>query len=294
MNNDISQLTASLMLMLVAAGSACDSGLKQIGALEDEGAGATETDDDGEPDDGDPGDGEPEPNEEDEEDEQDDEDACMEVDDEIECAAPQGVDIAFVANPPIEEDLELQCAANIEAIDDGYRIVLTHCSDLQGQPKEERELLLIGDWSAPELADGDQPLTQVRYLIRDELNFAVTAVYMRPVGIDRVSLLAYSGNQGIVGPSLLTPLEVRLDSAGCIPGGTISCGPSNRDQEHRIGLRIDYGCSVGFVADDNMLIGLASEEYPDTVYDVFAGVAKVHPCGLYFHELQIGIVGRTL
>jgi hypothetical protein len=258
-----------LALVLVAGASACDSGYKQIGGLDD---GATTTTYGGEPDGGEGG-----------------ELACTEQDIDVEAGPLQ---------PTSEQDLFLRCAANVEPSVDGWRVTLTYCSDEQGQPAEDREVHLTGeDWPQPELADGDQPLHEVRYLTRsaDQDGHGSHVLILRTLDHQRVSLLEFEGTHLPLGPNELAPLWISLDDEACTPG-SLPCTPETMYQEFPVGFAVGYGDAFGTVGSDMMITDLGLDEGAGTVYDVLVGFAVTHEC--YddgdFNELQLGIVARTV
>jgi hypothetical protein len=256
-------------LVLVAGTLGCDSGYKQIGGLD-----GNETQ--GNDEDGDPGNGEG---------------------GELECTA-QDIDVeSGPLLPESEQDLFLRCAANVEPSGDGWRVTLTNCSDEQGVPQIDRELILSGvDWPEPELADGDQPLHEVRYLITNHEadGYSARALILRTLDQQRVSLIAFEGTEFLFDPNHLSPLWVSLDEAACTPGA-LPCTPETMYQEFPVGFSLGYGDAFGTVGHDMMLTGLGTDEGANVVYDVLVGFAVTHEC--YddgdFHELQLGIVART-
>lgn len=261
---------STLALVFVAGGSACDSGYKQIGGLD---GGATETH--GEEDDPDGGDG-----------------------DVLECTE-QDIDVdAGPLLPMAEQDLLLRCAANVEPSADGWRVTFTHCSDERGQPDIDRELVLTGlDWPEPELVDGDQPLHEVRYLVRnaDEHGHSTRALIVRTLDHQRVSLIAFEGSEWLVDPNYLSPLWISLHEAACGPG-PLPCTPETLYQEFPVGFTLGYADAFGNVAHDMMITDFGIDEGENTVYDVLVGFAVAHEC--YedgdFRELELGIVARTV
>jgi hypothetical protein len=273
------QITRSaLAFVFILAASACDSGNKLIGSL-DHGETGTESGASGE------AEGEGETG-----------DACTGDGDAIECAAPQGVDIDFEGNIPPVPEVRLTCAANSEPMADGYRIVLTHCTDSQGLEGSDGFLLLTGDWPEPELADGTEPLTEVRFLRRDLESDGYSAqwVILRPLDHSRISLLAFDGTELLIDQEYIDPLPLALDNAGCAPDVN-SCVGQDVGLEYRIGFAIGDGCSRTVVADDTKVSGVELEPGSETVYDVLVGFAKKHQCEPDgdFHELMLGIVGVT-
>lgn len=274
---------STLTLVLLAnLGSACDSGDKQIGSLDS--GGATETNDDG----NNPGDGD-----DDDPDEGETGEACM--GDAGECAAAQGVEIEFGGAFAVS-DQPMICAANVEPMADGYRVVLTQCSDSEDQPQPDAEVFLVGDWPEPELADGDAPLTEVLFLTRDlDIDgYDATWAILRPVDHSRVSLIAFEGTEMFIAPSDIQPLSLALDNAGCAPD-VDTCAGQDVGLESRIGFAVGYGCSQSIVVDDTRISDFGIEEDSGTAYHVLVGFAKKHQCEPDgdFHELLLGIVGVT-
>jgi hypothetical protein len=257
---------STLSIVFVASGSACDSGFKQIGGLDD---GATTTTNGGN-DDGEGG-----------------ELACVE----------QDIDVEAHFEPVIEQDLLLTCAANVEASDDGWLVRLTLCTNEQGLPQDDLEVHLTGDdWPEPELADGDQPLHEVRYRTSPgESGHGAHVMILRTLGHQRVSLVVFEGTELPIDPNDLTPLWLSLDDAACT-SGPLPCTPETMYQEFPVGFALGYGDAFGNVGHDMMLTGLGTDEGAGTVYDVLVGFAVTHEC--YddgdFHELQLGIVARTV
>jgi hypothetical protein len=261
-------------LVIVAGSSACDSGYKQIGGL-DGGASDTSDDDDGD-DDGDGGDGDG---------------------GELECIE-QDIDVeAGPLLPSPEQDLLLECAANVEPSGDGWRVTFTQCSDDEGDPQVDREIVLSGlDWPEPELADGDQPLHEVRYLSTNAGNgHSSRVLIVRTLGYQRVSLVVFEGTEMLLDPTHIGPLWISLDEAACT-AGPLPCTPETMYQEFPVGFALGYGDAFGNVAHDMMLTDFGIEEGASTVYDVLVGFAVTHEC--YddgdFRELQLGIVARTV
>jgi hypothetical protein len=255
-----------LVIAFVAAGSACDSGYKQIGALDD---GATTTTYGGEPDGG----------------------------GELECTE-QDIDVEAHFEPSIEQDLFLTCAANVAPSVDGWLVTLTQCTNEEGQPDVDREVHLTGDdWPEPELADGDQPLHEVRYLLQDgEVGgHGAHVLILRTLDHQRVSLLVLEGTQLLVDPNDLVPLWLSLDEAACT-AGPLPCTPETMYQEFPVGFAVGYGDAFANVGHDMMIADLGIDEGANTVYDVLVGFAVTHEC--YddgdFRELQLGIVARTV
>jgi hypothetical protein len=269
----LAHCTLSIVVVVVVVGaSACDSGDKQIGGLD----GDVTSTNSGDPDDdgGDPDGGEL---------------ACTEQDIDVE-AGP------LLPNP--EQDLFLRCAANVEPSADGWRVALTHCSDEDGLPQIDRELALTGlDWPEPELADGDQPLHEIRYSSRnlEEHDHSARAVIVRTLDHHRVSLVAFEGTEFLLDPNDLDPLWVSLDEAACTPG-PLPCTPETMYQEFPVGFALGYGDAFATVAHDMMITDFGIEDGAGVVYDVLVGFAVTHEC--YddgdFRELQLGIVARTL
>lgn len=257
-------------LVIVVGGSACDSGYKQIGGLDD---GATTTTYGG-PDDDDGGDG--------------NESGCIEQDVDVE---------AGNLLPEPEQDLLLRCAANVEPSEEGWRVTFTNCTDEQGDPQVDRELALTGlDWPEPELADGDQPLHEVRYSSSSSgSGHGSRVVIVRTLDHQRVSLVTLEGTEPLLDPGALLPLWLSLDEAACT-AGPLPCSPETMYQEFPVGFAIGYGDAFANVAHDMMLTDFGIEEGTNTVYDVLVGFAVTHEC--YddgdFRELQLGIVARTI
>jgi hypothetical protein len=278
----------SLALVFVAGVWACESGDKQIGGLD--GAGASETNGDGEGDLGDgDGDGDGETGE-----------ACTgDGEPEIECAEAQDVSFnwGLMAAPGLDEDALWTCAANVESDADGHVVTLTHCSDSLGQPQSDTLVSLSGDWPEPEFADGDQPLTEFRYIHGGlaEPGHTTFWLILRPVGQERIALLGFKGNELVIEPSYLGPLTLALADLGC-PPNTITCNGGIEGQMHRIGVEVGYGCAHGIAADGTMLTDLGLEEGTGVVYDVLVDRAETYDCEPDIHEtlLEFGIVGRTL
>jgi hypothetical protein len=279
----IPRSTSMLVIVLVAGGLACDSGKKQIGSLD--GAEATETNDDDDPGDDDP-DSEGESAETGE--------GCTQFE-ATECMPQVSnvIEAAVVDEEQIEQDLLLHCAANVEPITDGYRVTMTHCSDLQGQPQIDHELNLVGSWPEPELTDGDQPLTEVRYVLDDD-GFGASWVILRSLDHQRVKLLVFKDTKLEIDPGYILPLWLSVDEAACGPG-PLPCTPETQFQEFPVGFSVGYGCAFGTVGHDTMLTDFGIDEGTGTAYDVLAGFAVTHEC--YedgdFQELQLGIVGFT-
>ncbi len=258
---------STLALVFVAGAPACDSGYKQIGGLDDGGTTTTY----GSPDD-------------------DDDDAG----DGGSCPA-QDIDVEAGFEPLIEQELTLTCAANVEPADHGWLVLLTRCTDEEGHPASDREIHLTGsDWPQPELADGDQPLHEVRYShLPSQSGHGARGVILRTLG--RVSLLAFEGTEFLIEPDAVTPLWLSLDEAACT-AGPVPCTPETMYQEFPVGFAVGYGDAFASVGSDMMVTDLGSEEGAGTVYDVLVGFAVAHEC--YddgdFHELQLGIVARTV
>jgi hypothetical protein len=275
-------------LVLVVAGSlACESGDKRIGSLE--GADSTETGDEGTPADVETGEtGE----------------NCMGNGDPIECTEPQGVSFSWnlMAAPGLEDDVLWTCAANAQSKADGHEVLLTHCSDSQGQPQADTRVYLTGDGPEPEFADGDQPLTEFRFIVRSPADHDYTAIWMilRPVGQERVSLLGFTGTKMVIDdPSYLSPLTLGLADIGCAPESNLCSGGwrglTEEGQVTRIGVAVDYGCARGIVAESTMLTDLGLEEETGTVYDVLVTMANRWQCpDEGGNLLELVIVGRTI
>ena len=262
-----SGLASTLSLAVLA--SACDSGVKQIGQVEGETSMTTDT--------GGAGDGDGEA-----------------------CPAPQGVDIDFHITPDDGEfgqDRHLACAANTEPSETGYIVALTHCTDELGDPDIDRVISLDGDWPAPTLHDGEDALTDVRLLERslDAVSqSAATWVVLRSKLDFQVELVALTGTELLIDPDELSPLEIRLDDAGCAPD-VDSCAGLTQGLQYRIGFLIRYGDSEAVVADDTRISGFGAEQETDIVYDVLVGFASKHQCEPDgdFHELRLGLVNTN-
>jgi hypothetical protein len=255
---------STLSLVFVVAGSACDSGYKQIGGLDDGATSTTYGNDDG-----------------------DGGEACT----------AQDIDVEADFEPFVDQSLTLICAANVEPADQGWIVLLTHCTDEEGQPVSDREVHLTGtDWPQPELADGDQPLHVVRYIHFSEGSGPrATGVILRTFGQGRLSLFAYRGTEFLIEPDALAPLWMSLDEAACSPG-PVPCTPETLYQEFPVGFAVGYGDAFATVGSDMMVADLGIETGAGIVYDVLVGFAVTHEC--YddgdFHELQLGIVAKTV
>lgn len=269
------------MLVFVVAGSACDGGHKPIGALDD-GVGASESGGDGEGDSADEEMGETG-------------EACLGDGDAIECTEPQGVsfDWNFVGGPNPLEDALWTCAANVEPVDgnQGYFVRLTHCRDSDDQPQPNTVVTLGGDGPPPEFENGEQPLTEFRYIHRGQTGQQAFWIILRPVGQERISLLGFKGHELIVdAPDDLSPLSIELDDLGCTPQKAL-CDGGTEGQSYRIGVAVGDGCTQGIVADGTSLLGLS---LGDIVYDVLVKEATAWDCGSKSgNVLDFVIVGRT-
>jgi hypothetical protein len=254
----------TLAFVVVVGGSACEGGHKRIGSLD--GFGGTEATGDG---DGE-GDGK----------------VCEQ----------QEIDIEFDTLLPADPDVLLTCAANVVPTDDGYLVTLSHCSDEQGTPRPDGHIVLDGDWPEPELADGEEPRTEVRFIRRTlgEDGYTMRCAILRPKSHSRISLLAFEGTEFLLDPEDVSPLWLSLDEAAC-GQGPVPCTPETQFQEFPVGFTIGYGDAFGTAAHDMMLSDFGIELGVGTVYDVVVGFAVAHEC--YedgdFHELMFGIVART-
>jgi hypothetical protein len=118
---------------------------------------------------------------------------------------------------------------------------------------------------------------------------------LRTLGHHRVSLVVFEGTELSVDPNALSPLWLSLDDAACTPG-PLPCTPETMYQEFPVGFAIGYGDAFGNVGHDMMLTDLGIDDGASIVYDVLVGFAVTHEC--YddgdFHELQLGIVSRTV
>jgi hypothetical protein len=258
-----------LALVVIAGGLACESGDKRIGSLE--AAGETETGD-----------------------------ACMGDPEEVECAEPQGVSFSWnlMGHPDLDKDVLWTCAANVESRDGGYDVHLTHCTDSQGQPKADTRVTLNGDGPEPEFADGDQPLTEFRFIVQGG-DYTAIWMILRPVGQDRVSLLGFTGTKMIIDdPSVLSPLTLAPTDVNCAPEPAFCSsrrGAMPDGQVTRIGVEVSDGCTRGVVAENTMLSDLGLEQQTGTVYDVLVTMANHWQCQSEGGNLlELVIVGRTI
>lgn len=277
-------LTRSTFALAIALTSwACDSGFKQIGSIgpgsDDEQAGGTasESGDDQGDDPSDDG------SEFADEDEGETGEACSgeHIDDDPECLPPQGVEIDFELQPAPDDIIELPCAANLEPliIDQqpvGYLIHLTHCVDGLGNPHPDRQLTLTGDWPELDFADGDQPLTELRYFPRDDGNGQITARAVSLGSADRnPALFVADGDTVLVPPYYhgdLTFFEAN-------PCDFSSCANQPAQLEHRFGFRFGLGCSESVVFDDTQITDFGIHEGLGLAFHILVDYAKKRPCG---------------